>query len=119
MFLQKQDEKYLLKFHTGSGGIVPGVNNRDDVKKILSPVIKFSTMLVRPVATNKRAFYLMNTTQMGAQLYELQVEYIFNKVLYKRILHCVKVYIIPSDMGLTGFGLMGQKIFFVLDLTLQ
>ena len=43
------------------------------VKKILSPVIKFSTMLVRPVATNKRAFYLMNTTQMGAQLYELQV----------------------------------------------
>ena len=93
MFLQKQDEKYLLKFHTGSGGIVPGVNNRDDVKKILSPVIKFSTMLVRPVATNKRAFYLMNTTQMGAQLYELQVEYIFNKVLYKRILHCVKVYI--------------------------
>ena len=43
------------------------------MKKILSPVIKFSTMLVRPVATNKRAFYLMNTTQMGAQLYELQV----------------------------------------------
>ena len=44
------------------------------MKKILSPVIKFSTMLVRPVATNKRAFYLMNTTQIGAQLYELQVE---------------------------------------------
>ena len=43
------------------------------VMKILSPVIKFSTMLVRPVATNKRAFYLMNTTQIGAQLYELQV----------------------------------------------
>ena len=70
MFLQKQDEKYLLKFHTVSGGL-PG--NRDDMKKILSPVIKFSTMIVRPVATNKKAFYLMNTTQMGAQLYELQV----------------------------------------------
>ena len=42
------------------------------VKKIHSPVIKFNTMLVRPVATNKRAFYLMNTTQVGAQLYELQ-----------------------------------------------
>ena len=41
------------------------------VKKIHSPVIKFNTMLVRPVATNKRAFYLMNTTQVGAQLYEL------------------------------------------------
>ena len=89
--LQRQDEKYLLKFHTGSNSIVPGgtrdeveiavrwpenilnVKNILQVKKILSPVIKFSTMLVRPVATNKRAFYLMNTTQIGAQLYELQV----------------------------------------------
>ena len=26
---------------------------------------RFTTMLVRPVATNKRAFYLMNTTQVG------------------------------------------------------
>jgi len=69
MFLQKQDEKYLLKFHTGSG-VVSGAG-RDDAKKIHSPVIKFTTMLVRPVATNKRAFYLMNTTQVGAQLYEL------------------------------------------------
>ena len=25
---------------------------------------RFTTMLVRPVATNKRAFYLMNTTQV-------------------------------------------------------
>jgi len=70
MFLQRQDEKYLLKFHTGSNSIVPG-GTRDEVKKIHSPVIKFNTMLVRPVATNKRAFYLMNTTQVGAQLYEL------------------------------------------------
>ena len=93
LLLQRQDEKYLLKFHTGSNSIVPGgtrdeveialrwpetenilnVKNILQVKKILSPVIKFSTMLVRPVATNKRAFYLMNTTQIGAQLYELQV----------------------------------------------
>eukprot|EP00092_Neocalanus_flemingeri_P029208 GFUD01031705.1.p1 GENE.GFUD01031705.1~~GFUD01031705.1.p1 ORF type:complete len:1324 (-),score=443.62 GFUD01031705.1:1464-5210(-) len=71
MFLQRQDEKYLLKFHTGANSIVPG-GTRDEVKKIHSPVIKFNTMLVRPVATNKRAFYLMNTTQVGAQLYELQ-----------------------------------------------
>ena len=77
-----QDEKYLLKFHTGSGVVSGG--GRDDAKKIHSPVIKlvpplffyqmpfhtstlslrFTTMLVRPVATNKRAFYLMNTTQV-------------------------------------------------------
>ena len=45
---QKQDEKYLLKFHTGSGGAVPGTS-RDEVKKILSPVIKFTTMLVSDI----------------------------------------------------------------------
>ena len=43
IIFKKQDEKYLLKFHTGSG--VAGTS-RDDVKKILSPVIKFTTMLV-------------------------------------------------------------------------
>ena len=34
-----QDEKYLLKFHTGSGVVTGG--GRDDAKKIHSPVIKF------------------------------------------------------------------------------
>ena len=33
-----QDEKYLLKFHTGSGVVSGG--GRDDAKKIHSPVIK-------------------------------------------------------------------------------
>ena len=33
-----QDEKYLLKFHTGSGVVTGG--GRDDAKKIHSPVIK-------------------------------------------------------------------------------
>ena len=28
-------------------------------------------MLVRPVATDKRAFYLLNTTERGPQIYEL------------------------------------------------
>ena len=36
-----------------------------------SPIIKYSTMLVRPVATDKRAFYLLNTTERGPQIYEL------------------------------------------------
>ena len=70
--LQRQDDRYLLKFHTGASSMVPGGT---PVKMIHSPIIKFSTMLVRPVATNKRAFYLMNTggsVQVGAQLYELQ-----------------------------------------------
>merc|ERR1712223_1869945 len=66
MLLQKQDEKYILKFHTSTaapGGTSGKFNH--------SPIIKFSTLLVRPVATDKRAFYLLNTTQNGPQIYEL------------------------------------------------
>jgi hypothetical protein len=52
MLLQKQDEKFLLKFHTSSaGGNLP--SNTGGGKFCHSPVIKFSTMLVRPVATGE------------------------------------------------------------------
>ena len=54
MLLQKQDDKYLLKFHTsaagaGGGAGVGGIGGSG--KPVVSPVIKFSTLLVRPVAT--------------------------------------------------------------------
>jgi len=69
MLLQKQDDKYLLKFHTSTvGNAAVGSQGH---KFCHSPVIKFSAMLVRPVATDKRAFYLLNTTQNGPQIYEL------------------------------------------------
>merc|ERR1719192_1645167 len=68
MLLQKQDDKYLLKFHTTTFGTTGAPQGQ---KFCHSPVIKFSTMLVRPVATDKRAFYLLNTTQNGPQIYEL------------------------------------------------
>ena len=88
MLLQKQDDKYLLKFHTSTFGTA-SVGTQGN-KFCHSPVIKFATMLVRPVATgtksnwyncehffenieflDKRAFYLLNTTQNGPQIYEL------------------------------------------------
>jgi hypothetical protein len=69
MLLQKQDDKYVLKFHTSTAG--PGIGAASSGKFNHSPVIKFSTLLVRPVATDKRAFYLLNTTQNGPQIYEL------------------------------------------------
>jgi len=69
MLLQKQGDKYLLKFHSSSAGQAPG---KEDSRRLFhSPIIKFSTMLVRPVATDKRAFYLLNTTERGPQIYEL------------------------------------------------
>ena len=51
MLLQKQDDKYLLKFHTSTvGNAAVGSQGH---KFCHSPVIKFSAMLVRPVATGK------------------------------------------------------------------
>jgi len=70
MLLQKEGEKFLLKFHMSTAGMMQ--SRGDDNRKLYhSPIIKFSSMLVRPVATDKRAFYLLNTTQVGPQIYEL------------------------------------------------
>ncbi|XP_063236975.1 rho guanine nucleotide exchange factor 11-like isoform X2 [Bacillus rossius redtenbacheri] len=62
LLLQKQDEKFVLKFYSTyspSGG------------PTLSPVIKVSTVLVRPNAADKKALYLVNTSTNGAQIYDL------------------------------------------------
>jgi len=49
MLLQKQDEKFLLKFHTSGNTVVVGQGNSG--KFCHSPVVKLSTMIYRPVAT--------------------------------------------------------------------
>jgi hypothetical protein len=38
------------------------------VPLLYSLCVQYSTMLVRPVATDKRAFYLLNTTDSGPQV---------------------------------------------------
>ena len=55
MLLQKQDDKYLLKFHTTTFGTTGAPQGQ---KFCHSPVIKFSTMLVRPVATGIYAIFI-------------------------------------------------------------
>ncbi|XP_071449532.1 rho guanine nucleotide exchange factor 11 isoform X2 [Hetaerina americana] len=76
ILLQKQDDKFVLRFHSvgsgavgGAGGGGSGSSSRDDSKLTHSPIIKLATVLVRPVATDKRAFFLVNTS--GPQIYEL------------------------------------------------
>ena len=55
MLLQKQDEKYLLKFHTSAAApLGGGGGGGGGGKHWHSPVIKFATLLIRPVATGKR-----------------------------------------------------------------
>lgn len=45
LLLQKQDDKYVLKFHSIN------LSLKEDIKSTQSPIIKIATVLVRPVAT--------------------------------------------------------------------
>lgn len=65
LLLQKQDDKFSLKFHHTS---TPGGTDRSI---ILSPIIKVSTVLVRSNATDNNSLYLITATQSGAQMYDL------------------------------------------------
>ncbi|XP_034949191.1 rho guanine nucleotide exchange factor 12 isoform X2 [Chelonus insularis] len=60
LLLHRQEEKYLLKFM-----------NTNQVNSVLSPIVKVSTVLVRNNAVDKNSLYLVNTSQKGAQIYDL------------------------------------------------
>ncbi|XP_074528793.1 rho guanine nucleotide exchange factor 12 [Halichoeres trimaculatus] len=68
VLLQKQDERLVLKFH----GKNP--TSAVDTKHIFSPVIKLNTVLVRPVATDNRSFFVLSMSENGAQIYELMAQ---------------------------------------------
>ncbi|KAM6907913.1 rho guanine nucleotide exchange factor 12-like [Xenentodon cancila] len=68
VLLQKQDERLVLKFH---GKNLVSVA---DTKHIFSPIIKLSTVLVRPVATDNKAFFVLSMSENGAQIYELTAQ---------------------------------------------
>ncbi|KAM6168770.1 rho guanine nucleotide exchange factor 11 isoform 5-T5 [Erethizon dorsatum] len=66
VLLQRQDERLLLKCHskTAVGSV--------DSKQTFSPVLKLNAVLIRSVATDKRAFFIICTSELGPpQIYEL------------------------------------------------
>ncbi|XP_074836650.1 rho guanine nucleotide exchange factor 11 isoform X2 [Carettochelys insculpta] len=65
VLLQKQDEKLVLKFHSKT------VLGSSDTKQTFSPVLKLNSMLIRSVATDKRALFIICTSELGPQIYEL------------------------------------------------
>ncbi|XP_057583048.1 rho guanine nucleotide exchange factor 11 isoform X7 [Hippopotamus amphibius kiboko] len=66
VLLQKQDEKLLLKCHSKTA------MGSSDSKQTFSPVLKLNAVLVRSVATDKRAFFIICTSELGPpQIYEL------------------------------------------------
>ncbi|KAK2828410.1 hypothetical protein Q5P01_019444 [Channa striata] len=68
VLLQKQDERLVLRFH-GKSPVVA-----TDSKNIFSPVIKLNTVLVRPVATDTKSFFVLSMSEKGAQIYELTAQ---------------------------------------------
>lgn len=73
LLLHRQDDKYALKF----------INQMNSV---LSPIVRVSTVLVRQNAVDKNSLYLVNTSQNGAQIYDLVASSSEERILwYKHI----------------------------------
>ncbi|XP_032905513.1 rho guanine nucleotide exchange factor 12 isoform X4 [Amblyraja radiata] len=62
---QKQDERLVLKCHSKN------LAANADTKHTFSPIIKLSAVLVREVATDNKAFFVISMSADGAQIYEL------------------------------------------------
>jgi len=84
LFLHRQDDKYLLKF----------INTANQAgNSVLSPIVKLSTVLVRHNAAEKDSLYLVNTSQNGAQMYNLVAPSSAERKLWcKHISEAVEVY---------------------------
>ncbi|NXF78005.1 ARHGB factor, partial [Sclerurus mexicanus] len=65
VLLQKQDEKLVLKCHSRTA-----LGSADN-KQTFSPVLKLNSVLIRSVATDKRALFIICTSELGPQIYEL------------------------------------------------
>ncbi|KAE8287659.1 Rho guanine nucleotide exchange factor 12 Leukemia-associated RhoGEF [Larimichthys crocea] len=46
----------------------------EDILHIFSPIIKLNTVLVRPVATHNKSFFVLSMSENGAQIYELMAQ---------------------------------------------
>ncbi|KAK6174010.1 hypothetical protein SNE40_017364 [Patella caerulea] len=74
VLLQKQDDKLVLKCQSTNVHTTSDLNNpgRDAGKGYThSPILKLQNVLSRNVATDKKAFFVINTSEAGPQIYEL------------------------------------------------
>ncbi|CAH1263214.1 ARHGEF12 [Branchiostoma lanceolatum] len=67
VLMQKEDDnRYVLKCQS-----TMLVSGKEDTKTTHSPIIKLNNLLTRNVATDNKAFFLVSTSQIGPQIYEL------------------------------------------------
>ncbi|XP_042295472.1 rho guanine nucleotide exchange factor 1 isoform X3 [Sceloporus undulatus] len=65
VLLQKQEDRLVLKCHSRT------ITPTPDGKQMLSPIIKLNSAMIREVATDIKAFYVIFSWENGAQIYEL------------------------------------------------
>ncbi|KAJ8388840.1 hypothetical protein AAFF_G00125960 [Aldrovandia affinis] len=83
VLLQRQDDKMVLKCQSKScTGVQEG-------KQMLSPVIKLDSALLREVATDRKAFYMIFTWVGGAQIYELVAHSVVERKNWTRLIKTV------------------------------
>uniref|UniRef100_A0A3B3U9X8 Rho guanine nucleotide exchange factor 12-like n=1 Tax=Poecilia latipinna TaxID=48699 RepID=A0A3B3U9X8_9TELE len=111
VLLQKQDERLVLKFHGKNLTSIP------DAKHSFSPVIKLSTVLVRPVATDNKAFFVLSMSENGVQMYELMAQKVSDRRTWQCLItqcaDAMKAKAHPSDRP--PAQLFKIVLFYVLD----
>ncbi|KAM4702657.1 rho guanine nucleotide exchange factor 12 isoform 2-T2 [Rhinophrynus dorsalis] len=80
VLLQRQDDKLILRCHSKI------LASTSDSKHIFSPVIKLNTVLVRQVATDNKALFVISMSQNGAQIYELIANTVSEKNVWQDLI---------------------------------
>ncbi|XP_050777886.1 rho guanine nucleotide exchange factor 12 isoform X3 [Gopherus flavomarginatus] len=80
VLLQKQDDKLVLRCHSKI------LASTSDSKHTFSPVIKLNTVLVRQVATDNKAFFVISMSENGAQIYELVAQTVSEKTVWQDLI---------------------------------
>ncbi|NXD00445.1 ARHGC factor, partial [Certhia familiaris] len=80
VLLQKQDDKLVLKCHSKI------LASTADSKHTFSPIIKLNTVLVRQVATDNKAFFVISMSATGAHIYELVAQTVSEKNVWQELI---------------------------------
>nr|XP_033773720.1 rho guanine nucleotide exchange factor 12 isoform X2 [Geotrypetes seraphini] len=80
VLLQKQDDKLVLRCHSKI------LASSADSRHIFSPIIKLNTVLVRQVATDNKALFVISMSENGAQIYELVAQTVSEKNMWQDLI---------------------------------
>ncbi|KAM6043132.1 rho guanine nucleotide exchange factor 12 isoform 2-T2 [Chlamydotis macqueenii] len=80
VLLQKQDDKLVLRCHSKI------LASTADSKHTFSPIIKLNTVLVRQVATDNKAFFVISMSENGAHIYELVAQTVSEKNVWQDLI---------------------------------